>query len=108
MIKRIIQYETGEGKCPFREWFLSLKDATVRAKIRSRLDRILLGSFGDCKSIGGGVFELRFHFGSGYRVYFGIDQNTIVILLYGGDKHAQERDIHRSQEYWKDYIRRNR
>lgn len=65
-----------------------------------------LGNFGDCKPVGEGVFELRFHFGPGYRVYYGSYQQTIVVLLWGGDKKAQSRDVKRAQEYWKDFLRR--
>ena len=107
MIKQIIQYETLEGRCPFREWLLSFKDLKIRSRIRARIDRLLLGSFGDTKVVGEGVFELRYHFGPGYRVYFGIYQNQFVILLSGGDKNTQEKDIYRAQQYFQDYLRRN-
>lgn len=106
MIQSILEYQAPEGKIPFREWLLSLKDIQVRARIRARLDRLRLGNFGDCKSVGEGVFEMRFHFGPGHRVYFGMDGRTIVVLLSGGDKKRQERDVRRAQEYWKDYLRR--
>ena len=60
MIQSILEYETPEGKIPFRQWLLSLKDIQARARIRARLDRLALGNFGDCKSVGEGVFEIRF------------------------------------------------
>jgi len=66
-----------------------------------------LGHFGDCKPISGGVSELRFMFGSGYRVYFGEWDKKIVILLCGGDKSIQERDIKKAKEYWKRYGERH-
>ena len=106
-MKRIIQYETQEGEVPFRAWLLAFKDATVRARIRTRMDRLLLGNFGDCKPVGGGVSELRLHFGPGYRVYFGIDHDANIILLLGGDKSKQERDICRAQQFWADHLRRS-
>ena len=106
MIKKILQYQTREGSVPFREWLLSLSDLKVRARIRARLDRLLLGNFGDCKAVGKGIFELRLHFGSGYRIYFGLDDRVIVVLLLGGDKTRQTKDIQKSQEYWQDYLRR--
>ena len=106
MLQSIFEYQSLEGKIPFREWLLSLKDRQARARIRARLDRFRLGNFGDCKSVGEGVFEMRFHFGPGYRVYFGVDGSAIVILLSGGDKATQVRDIGKAQEYWKDYLRR--
>ena len=104
-IKKVLQYQTTKGKRPFGEWLLSLKDKTVRARILARLDRLLSGNFGDTKRVGT-VWELRFHFGAGYRVYLGWDGERIVILLCGGDKSSQAADIQRAEEYWKDYLRR--
>ncbi len=65
MLWRILQYQRRDGKIPFKEWLLGLKDLQTRARIRTRLDRLRLGNFGDSKSVGGGIFELRFHFGPG-------------------------------------------
>ena len=67
-----------------------------------------LGNYGDCKPAGAGIFELRLHLGPGYRIYFGQEKQTLVILLMGGDKQTQERDILKAQEYWKDYLRRKK
>lgn len=94
------------GEKPFWQWLYKIKDRTIRVRIRTRLDRLILGNFGDCKPIGSGVFELRFHFGSGYRVYYGLDGLILVVLLLGGDKRSQGRDIYCAQEFWKDYLRR--
>jgi len=77
----------------------------VRALIRKRLNRVRMGNLGDCRSVGDGVKELRIAFGPGYRVYFGEDGETIVVLLCGGDKSSQEADIRRAKEYWIDYWR---
>ena len=106
MVQEILQYQTAKGKRPFGEWLLSLKDKSVRARILARLDRLILGNFGDTRRVGTGVWELRFHFGPGYRVYFGLDGDKIVILLCGGDKSGQWRDIQHAQECWTDYLRR--
>ena len=106
MAKKILQYEMSHGKVPFREWFLSLKDITAKARIRTRLDRLRLGHFGDTKPVGEGVFELRLHFGPGYRIYYGLDGDEIVLLLLGGDKSRQTKDIYQAQQYWNDYLRR--
>ena len=73
-----------------------------------RLNRIRLGNFGDCKGVGSGVSELRVPHGPGYRVYFGRKGNTVVILLYGGDKKTQSKDIALAQKYWDDYLRRTK
>ena len=79
-----------------------------RNRIQKRLDRLEDGNFGDCRSVGSGVFELRFHFGAGYRIYFGEVENTIVLLLCGGDKSSQARDIERAKDYWLQYKRTQR
>ncbi len=74
------------------------------AIVRARLNRIRLGNFGDCKSVGGGVEELRIDFGPGYRVYYGREGSLVVVLLCGGDKRTQARDILTAQKYWKEYL----
>jgi putative addiction module killer protein len=102
----LLEYLLDNGRNPFREWLEGLRDRQARARIRVRLNRIRLGNFGDSKSVGGGVSELRIPHGPGYRVYFGRRGNTVVILLYGGDKKTQTKDIARAQTYWADYLRR--
>ncbi|ELR99859.1 type II toxin-antitoxin system RelE/ParE family toxin [Gloeocapsa sp. PCC 73106] len=98
----IKKYVTETGVCPFDEWFETLADIT-QARIDVRLDRISLGNFGDHKNIGDGVYELRFFFGSGYRIYYGIAGRRVVLLLTGGDKSSQNRDIRIAQRFWYDY-----
>jgi putative addiction module killer protein len=106
MIREILHYQTAEGKDLFADWFKGLRDVQARYRIRARLDRVLAGNLGDINLVGTGVWELRFHFGPGYRVYFGLDGQALVILLCGGDKSTQDRDIRRAREYWMDYLRR--
>lgn len=101
------EYVTAEGKIPFREWLDALRDVRARAKIRVRLNRIRLGNFGDAKPVGDGVSELRIPYGPGYRVYFARTGSTIVLLLCGGDKSTQSRDISTAKTYWLDYQRRS-
>ena len=101
------EYLTVNGKNPFREWLRGLRDVNARARIRVRLNRIRLGNFGDVESVGGGVSELRIPYGPGYRVYLARTGNTVVLLLCGGDKSSQERDISRAKDYWLDYQRRS-
>jgi putative addiction module killer protein len=93
------------GKNIFRDWLDGLRDAKGRAAIRSRIDRVEEGLFGDHESVGEGVFELRIHFGPGYRVYYGEDGPRIVLLLCGGDKSTQTKDIRRAKELWAEYRR---
>lgn len=91
------------GRAPFEIWLLGLKDIHGRAIIRKRLNRVRLGNFGDAKPVGGGVMELRIDFGPGYRVYFGEDGIRIVVLLCGGEKSSQGKDIERAKEFWTEY-----
>lgn len=100
LIKTII-YQTDTGKEPFTEWLLDL-DKMTRSIILTRLKRLNIGNFGDCKPLKqtSGIWELRIDFGPGYRVYFGKEGSEIVLLLVGGDKKGQERDIKKAQEYW--------
>lgn len=79
--KIVKSYATPEGKAPFDDWIRNLKDKRAIARILQRIDRVRLGNFGDCRSVGNGVYELRIQFGPGYRVYFGIVNEQLVILL---------------------------
>ena len=104
--RELREYLTETGHNPFREWLHSLRDQQARARIRVRLNRVRLGNLGDCKPVGEGVLELRMDFGPGYRVYIGQHGEILVILLCGGDKRTQTRDITTAKEYWKSYQRR--
>lgn len=95
--------ETDEGKIPFEEWYNSLKDKVTKVRVRRRLDRMELGNFGDTKSVGEGVYELRLHFGAGYRVYFTHVGNTVIVLIGGGDKSTQNKDIDQAKAIWRKY-----
>lgn len=105
--KEIRNYLTADGRSPYDEWLDSLRDRRAKAKIRARLDRVEDGNLGDCKSVGERVFELRIDYGPGYRIYFGQEGSTIILLLCGGDKSTQAQDIQKAQEYWEDYRSRN-
>ncbi len=89
------------GKEPFLEW-LEEQDLKTQSIVYTRLDRVALGNFGDCKRInnGDGIWELRIDYGSGYRIYFGKQGNSVVVLLIGGDKGSQSRDITKAKHYW--------
>ena len=86
----------------FRSWRAELRDAVAQKRIGARIDRLAFGNFGDAKSVGDGVFELRLDFGPGYRVYFVRQRDALVILLCGGDKSSQARDIQRAKGLAKD------
>ena len=107
-MKTIAIYETEDGQKPFRKWLDSLRDKITIARINARINRVEHGNLGDAKPVGEGVMELRLAFGSGYRVYFGMDGDTLVVLLTGGDKSTQDKDIKLAHQYWSDYLRRTR
>ena len=106
MIREILHYRTVSGKNLFDEWFSGLSDLRTMNRIEARLDRLRAGNFRDTKLVATRVWELRFHFGPGYRVYFGLNGQALVILLCGGDKSTQDSDIRRARGYWIDYLRR--
>ncbi|MES2343071.1 MAG: type II toxin-antitoxin system RelE/ParE family toxin [Pseudomonadota bacterium] len=86
----------------FRTWLETLRDRRAAAKIAARLARLELGNFGDAESVGEGVSELRIHYGPGYRAYLVRRGEVLVILLCGGDKSSQDRDIKRAKEMARD------
>jgi putative addiction module killer protein len=101
--KAVIVYQNARGNEPFTEWLHGLRDQKGRRSILTRVGRLEQGLFGDCRSVGEGVSELRIFFGPGYRIYFGEEADCIVVLLCGGDKSSQERDIQAAKAYWKEY-----
>ncbi len=89
----------------FRKWRTGIKDENLRAAIAARLTRLARGLLGDAKSVGAGVREMRIHYGAGYRIYFHQRGNSLMILLCGGDKSSQDRDIKAAKrllEHWDD------
>ena len=89
----------------FDEWLENLRDLKAKAKIEVRIQRAKNGNFGDCKRIvGGNIWELRIAHGSDYRIYFGKSGSKIIVLLAGGDKGSQLRDIERAKKYWLDFL----
>ena len=103
----LVVYVTEEGKAPFEDWFNKL-DTDAALKVRRALARVETGNLGDVKPVGQGVSERRITFGPGYRVYFGQDGDKRVILLCGGTKKRQSRDIEQAKANWADYKNRNR
>jgi putative addiction module killer protein len=95
-------YVAANGKAPFADWFAEL-EAIASARITRALARMEQGNFSNVKSVGAGVLEYRIDFGPGYRIYLGRDGDTLVILLTGGTKKRQQRDIEAAHAYWQDY-----
>ena len=86
-------YTDKQAAQPLIVWLEALKDLRAKAQIQARMVRVAAGNFGDCKPVGEGVSEMRIHFGPGYRIYFVLRGAEVVILLAGGDKHSQQKDI---------------
>jgi putative addiction module killer protein len=101
---RIIQiYETPNGGSPYQECLEHL-DKKTQTVIDSRIVRLRQGNLGNWRQVGKGVKELKVPYGPGLRIYFGEDGDQIVVLLCGGDKGSQDRDIKKAQEYWEEYL----
>src|SRR6476660_6981538 len=107
MALTVREYVKADGKSPFRQWLRTLTKA-VAARIQLRVTRFELGNLGDHKNVGAGVWEARVMFGPGYRIYFGKDGDAIVVLLTGGDKGSQAKDIARAQGFWRDFLETKR
>jgi putative addiction module killer protein len=106
-VVRIINYKTKTGKTPVLKWISDELDIVTQSIVITRIRRLTLGNFGDCKLLkqAEGLWELRIAYGPGYRIYFGRIGHEIVVLLVGGDKGSQERDITKAKQYWLDYKR---
>ena len=102
---RVLEYLTEEDKSPFGAWFDRLS-AQAAAKVTTALVRLRLGNTSNVKSLGGGVQEYKIDWGPGYRIYFGYDGQTLVILVGGGTKKRQSQDIVAAKERWADYKKR--
>ena len=102
----LIRYQQEDGREPFTEWFRGLRDQMARTRIAARLRQIESGNLGDCKPVGEGVIELRIDIGAGYRVYCGRRGRDWVVLLSGGDKSSQTKEIARAKALWADWKRK--
>jgi len=103
IIIEIHEYIAPDGSSPFGEWLLNLRDRKAKAKILTRLDRVAAGNLGDHKYLRDGVYELRLTYGKGIRIYYGKEADAIILLLCGGDKSTQSRDIKKAVEYWQEH-----
>lgn len=104
--KELFQYVAEDGRCLFKDWMGSLRDVMAKARIRARLARLRAGNPGDYRSLGEGLYELRIDHGPGYRIYYGEAGGFLVILLCGGDKSSQTKDINVARALWAEYGRR--
>ena len=95
-------YKTKAGAAPYLEW-LSLQDPSTRGRINARVAKLRSGNLGKFEKVGDNIMELKENFGPGYRIYCRQVGKQIVLLLCGGDKSSQKRDIKRAKEFWKDY-----
>jgi putative addiction module killer protein len=102
----IKHYTTADDHDVFAQWLSKLKDTTAKVAIIRRSNRIELGNFGDHKFCRNGVWEMRIDVGAGYRVYYGLAGDQVVLLLCGGDKRTQDADIERACDFWQDWQRR--
>lgn len=91
------------GRVPFDDWHQSLLDKKIHAAVDIRLNRVRLGNYGDHKPVGSGVSELRIDLGPGLRIYYGEHSGRVVLLLGGGDKSTQQRDINNAIAWWKQW-----
>lgn len=105
IVRTAKEYFDVNDHSPFREWLLDL-DAQARVKVTLAIKRVEQGNDGSIKGVGGGVCEIRIDWGAGYRIYFGFDGATLVILLAGGTKRRQDRDIAAAKSLWADYKQR--
>lgn len=99
-------YLTPERRDLFAEWLSGLADRQAPARVVVRANRMAAGNFGDCKPVGGGVWELRIDWGPGYRVYYARAGQRLILLLCGGDKRGQDADIEAAKDYWNDWQER--
>ena len=102
----VLVYRDRSGESPYREWLESL-DWKTQDRIVLRVARLKWGQFGDFKALDGGLYELRLFFGPGYRVYFAERRGKMILLLGGGNKSTQKKDIKIAKENWKTYLEDN-
>lgn len=99
--ERLVDYfYTSSGKAPAKEWLNSIKDKLTQAILYKRIRQASLGNFGNHESVGQGVFEMKIDFGPGYRIYYGIHNDEVILLLMGGSKRRQQSDIDKAITYW--------
>ena len=99
-VRSVEYYTTSAGKQPVRSWLSGIKDSLTQAILYKRIRQAGLGNFGKIRNVDDGVNELKIDYGPGYRVYFGIYQGELILLLVGGTKRTQQSDIEKARDYW--------
>jgi putative addiction module killer protein len=102
----VVVFQDRTGDKPWLEWLESL-DWKIQERILARVARMQRGQFGDYKALASGIYELRLFFGPGYRVYFGEHEGRLILILTGGDKSSQPKDITKAKEFWRTYLEDN-
>ncbi|MCY4047499.1 MAG: type II toxin-antitoxin system RelE/ParE family toxin [Candidatus Dadabacteria bacterium] len=105
--KIVVGYKKKDGKSPFSDWLSKIDDNAAR-KVQRGISNMRQGNFSNAESVGQGVSEYKIHFGPGYRIYFGMDGENLVILLGGGTKKRQGRDIEMAKGLWREYKSRKK
>ncbi len=106
--QRVVDYyRTPAGKEPAHEWLSSIKDKLTQAILYKRIRQAGLGHFGNTRNVGEGVWELKINYGPGYRVYYGIHGDELILILMGGSKRTQTGDIKKACAYWIEWKERN-
>lgn len=104
--RNLLYYQRTDGIIPFERWFEGISDVVTAAIVLRTISKLARGNHGNVKTVGEGVFEARIDHGPGYWIYFGQKGQRLVIILCGGDKGSQGRDIDTAKDYWRDYKRR--
>ena len=102
----LVEYVAADGHAPFTAWLDGLRDGLARVRVARRLTRAQAGLLGDWKAVGNGVIELREDYGPGYRIYCARHGAALLVLLAGGDKRTQDKDIENAKAYWQEWKRR--
>lgn len=105
-MNEIAHFLTPEDRDIYQEWLDNLADRHAKVRVMTRVERLRLGNFGECRPLDSGVWELKIDWGPGYRVYYAQAGQRLVLLLIGGDKRKQATDIKTAVAYWRDWQRR--
>jgi len=106
--REAVHYNTPAGRIPFVQWHDSIKDVQHYSAIALQVDKMAMGNFSDRKPVGKGVNEVRLNKGPGFRIYYALYKDAFIILLGGGSKRGQQKDIELAQKYWADFKNRQR